>query len=211
MASGIESRSPFFCNMGCSPPIPLSWPTTSATSMPDRKAEKRAARWLGLGGHGMPGFADGRENLERLAVHLVHREIHAAEPGLHLLREPGYEVGALAHAHLRLFCRLCYCGGARGQHLRGFAAVAVDRHALAAFFIGHPVNGENVVARSRVGQVYGLGHGVVRVALESRCIRRCHSGAMSIAVTNTRRRSSGSWSRLWMDPSSATPSRSGWL
>ena len=85
MASGIESRSPFLLEYRMLAANALE--LTHHVGNVDAGSEGQRNEppdGLGLGGHGMPGLADGRENLERLAVHLVHRKIHAAEAGLHL-------------------------------------------------------------------------------------------------------------------------------
>ena len=121
---------------------------------------------LGLGRDRAAGFADGGEDLEGLAVNLVDREIEFAEARFDLLGEAENDVRP--HAHLALGLGLGGCCGAvaRAQDLPRFAAVAVDGHALAAEFIGQPVDFPNVFLGGGIGQVDGLGHGVVGVFLE---------------------------------------------
>ena len=153
----------------------------------------QAADGFGLGGDGVPGLAYGGKNLKGAALHFIDGKVHGAEARGHFLGEAPEDVGPTAHARAQrgggglLRQGLRFAGGIRarirslgralilfhgllpfagGEHLHAFAAVAVDGDALAAFLVGQPVNVKNILFRGLVGQVHGLGHGVVRVALE---------------------------------------------
>ena len=133
----------------------------------------QTADGFGLGRDGAAGLADGGEDLEGFAVDLVDGQVHGAQTGLDLLGEALHHVGALAHhAQAGLFrgrggfavhLLLAFAGG---QHLQALAAVAVHGDALAAFLVGQPVDVVDVLFGGAVGQVHGLGHGVVGMALE---------------------------------------------
>ena len=129
----------------------------------------QTANGLCLGRDGAARLADGGKNLKGLAVHFVDGEIHRAKPGGHLLRKAPHNVGPLAHTSPCLSSRRACLRSiraafavhfllpfARGQHLNALAAVTVDRHALAAFLIGQPVNIKNILFRCAVGQVHGF-------------------------------------------------------
>ena len=93
-----------------------------------------------------------------------HGHVELAEAGAHFGGEPVEGLGALAHGGEHAFGGAL--GGAGGKHLVVLAAVAVDGDALAVEFMRQVVDLAHVLLGGVVGQVDGLGDGVVGVLLE---------------------------------------------
>src|SRR5215203_2727199 len=125
------------------------------------------------------GLAQDHEALPRPELVVVHRDVHRAVAGLHLLRHPGegaraavarfgqrdvlddLDLAGVGRQRLDL-------GLARGEDLRITRAIAVDRHRLAPQGVGEPVGVLDVLRGRFVREVNGLGDAHRGVLLERR-------------------------------------------
>ena len=102
---------------------------------------------------------------------VIDGDIELAAADLYLFGKAPHHGGTAAGADARRIFRmffLCLRGfGTDAQNLRIAAVVAVDGNAFAPQFPGEEIHFLHIAVGGALGEVYGFGYGVVRMALES--------------------------------------------